>query len=360
VPLPDLVAIGLLLRAFPVHVVDGVLGDLERREGRRRLLPARLVVYDVMAMGLFPDESYEQVMRSVSAGLAWSVGLTPESGFPSKVALAKARRRLGHEPLRTLFEWAGRAPFGPSAPAHTVAGRVVHTLSARRIDLADTAANAAAFGRERCLDGPGAPRTRVVGLVESGSEAVLDLAVGSLALGDRGLAAGLGRSLRPGSLVVVDQGCVSPGLLMRARSVGAELLWPAGPAVTPFGGTRFADGSFLTTLHAKTAAGRADGVPLPVRVVECVVEGAAGTPAGQSGPDRLLTSILDPVGAPAGVLVDLHAGRRGLDAVFDALTANRESRRLTVRSKTPEGVLQELYALLCLYHALRHLFHGGA
>ncbi len=354
-PLPDLIAVGLLLRAFPEDVVDAVLGDLELREGRRRLLPARLVVYDVMAMGLFPDEPYQQVMRSVSAGAAWAVGATAESGFPSKVALAKARRRLGHEPLRALFERAARTPSGPVVAPDAVGGRVVVTLTTHCLGLADTAANAAAFGRAGAVHGSGSPRLRIVGLVESGSQTVLDVALGSTFVGVRALAATLGRALRPGDLVVLDRGCVSPRLLADALSVGADLLWPADPAAVLMQGKRFEDGSYLSALHAKASAGRAVETALPVRVLDGIV----GTPTGTDGSaSRLMTSVLNPDDVPAEALRGLSVHRHGLDGVFEALTGHRDGERLVIRSKTPDGVLQEVYGLLCLYHALRYLVVG--
>ncbi len=338
---------GLLLRAFPRGVVDDVLGELELHEDRRRLLPAHLVVYDVMAMGLFPHEPYEQVMRSVSAGVTWALGTTATSGFPGKVALAKARRRLGHQPLRALFEWAARTPFGPLGAPATVGGRAVATLTSRCLDLADTAANAAAFGPAGNAAGGGGPRLRVVGLVESGTRVVLDAALGPPAFGVRALTASLARSLRPGDLVVLDRGCVSPRLLDAARSVGADLLWPADPMTALEPGERFADGSYLTTLHTKTSTARPRESALVVRVIER----AAGAP----GPHRLMTSVVDPDALAAPALIGLAASPRGMDAVFEALNPDRGGERLAVRSKTPDGVLQEAYGLLCLYHALRHL-----
>ena len=43
--LPDRVPVGALTRAFPPEVVDRVVATTDSREIRRRLLPARLVVY---------------------------------------------------------------------------------------------------------------------------------------------------------------------------------------------------------------------------------------------------------------------------------------------------------------------------
>jgi hypothetical protein len=51
--LSDRVAIGVLTRTYPPALVDGVLVQTGRVERRHRLLPARLVVYYVLALALF-------------------------------------------------------------------------------------------------------------------------------------------------------------------------------------------------------------------------------------------------------------------------------------------------------------------
>ncbi|WP_391858252.1 transposase domain-containing protein [Streptomyces silvisoli] len=59
----DRIALGVLTRAFPPQLADEVIAECERVEQRRRLLPARLVVYFVLAMCLFSGQGYEGVAR---------------------------------------------------------------------------------------------------------------------------------------------------------------------------------------------------------------------------------------------------------------------------------------------------------
>src|SRR5918997_3859964 len=70
--LTDRVGVGVLTRSFPPEVVDEVVAGQGRTEQRSRLLPARLVVYYVMALALFASEGYEEVMRQLVAGPAWA------------------------------------------------------------------------------------------------------------------------------------------------------------------------------------------------------------------------------------------------------------------------------------------------
>jgi hypothetical protein len=62
--LPDRVSVGALTRMFPPDLVDAIVEVTDTREVRRRLLPARLVVYFVLALWLFRGRNcgYGQVM----------------------------------------------------------------------------------------------------------------------------------------------------------------------------------------------------------------------------------------------------------------------------------------------------------
>ena len=101
--LSDRVAIGLLTRAFPPAVVDAVVASTDRGEVRSRLLPARVVVYYVLAMCLFFGQGYEEVARLLTGGLAYARRWRGTWRVPTTAAITRARARLGPEPLRALF-----------------------------------------------------------------------------------------------------------------------------------------------------------------------------------------------------------------------------------------------------------------
>jgi Insertion element 4 transposase N-terminal len=69
--LPDRISVGVLTRAFPPELVDEVIEVTGTREQRRRLLPARLMVYFVLALWLFRGRNcgYGQVMAKLADGL---------------------------------------------------------------------------------------------------------------------------------------------------------------------------------------------------------------------------------------------------------------------------------------------------
>ena len=98
--------LGELTQVIPFELADGVLADTRAAQRRLRLLPSRVGVYFVLALGLFPRKGYRGVWAELTAALD-GLGLA----VPSPKALRDLRRRLGAAPFRLLFETlAGRPP----------------------------------------------------------------------------------------------------------------------------------------------------------------------------------------------------------------------------------------------------------
>jgi hypothetical protein len=95
---------------------------------------------------------------------------------PAKSALVQARARLGAEPLQVLHARTARPLATTATQGAWYRGWRVMSLDGTCLDVADTPANAAAFGRPGSGrgDGYGAfPQLRVVGLAECGTHAIV-------------------------------------------------------------------------------------------------------------------------------------------------------------------------------------------
>jgi hypothetical protein len=90
--------LGELTQQVPFEMVDAVLEQTCRVQHRVRVLPARVVVYLLLAGCLFAELGYGQVWGRLTAGLD---GLADAA--PTASAMTQARRRLGPGPLRELF-----------------------------------------------------------------------------------------------------------------------------------------------------------------------------------------------------------------------------------------------------------------
>ena len=355
-------ALGVLTRTFAPGLVDEVVAVTGRGERRRRSLPARMVVYYVLAMALFSSASYEEVMRSLTEGLGWASGWRRKWRVPSKSAIFQARARLGVEPLAELFHRACRPLATADTPGAFYRSWRLVSLDGTTLGVADTAANDAAFGRPGSGRGERSafPQLRLVGLAECGTHAVTAVAMGSYTSGEATFARELidQGALGPGMLVLADRGFTAFPLWDKASATGAELLWRAkGNAVLPVL-ERFGDGSFRSEIVA-TPDKRTRANVRTVRVVEYAITDP-GRPHAEGTTYRLLTTIMDPDTAPAAELAELYTERWEIENTLDELKTHQRGPRVVLRSKTPDGVLQEAYGYLCVHYAIRALMHTAA
>ncbi|WP_405996798.1 IS4 family transposase [Streptomyces sp. NBC_00829] len=355
--LSDRIAIGVLTRAFPPELVDEVIAECGRAEQRHRLLPARVVVYFVLAMCLFSGQGYEEVGRLLTHGLERMGRWKGPWRVPTTAAIGRARLRLGPEPLRGLFTRVCR----PVATEETSGSwyrrwRLV-AVDGTTFDLPDTEANAAFFGRpgvSRGQEKSAYPQARVAALVECGTHAVFAAETGPLAVHETVLAQRLFSSLTPGMMLLADRGFHGFDLWRAAAATGADLLWRVkNDAVLPIRAL-LVDGSYLSEIvAARDKNRRAD--PVRVRVIEYTL--------GRDGSGtvyRLITTVLDPRAASATSLAALYAQRWEIESTLDEIKTHQGGPRLVLRSQHPRGVEQEIFAFLLVHHALRDLMHQAA
>jgi hypothetical protein len=353
--LSDRIAIGVLTRTFPPELIDRVIAKTGRGEQRQRLLPARVVVYYTLAMCLFAQVGYEEVMRLLVEGLAWARRWQGVWQVPDKSSIARARARLGPAPLRELFVEVARPLATPATHGAWYRSWRLVALDGTTFDVADTPANQAAFGRPGAGRGQGAfPQVRLVGLVECGTHAIVDAVMGGLHLGETSLAPSLGRSLGPGVLLLADQGLCGLALWRSLQATGAELVWRCRQDVRLEVLEVFPDGSWRSELgHSQPSSKR-----VAVRVVDYRLDDP-GCP-GQPEDYRLITTIQDPDAAPAAELPALYPQRWEHETALDELKTHQRGAGVVLRSRDPDGVIQEVWAHLLVHYAIRTLMHQAA
>ena len=125
--------LGELTQQLPFEMVDAALAATGRTQSRLRDLPARVVVYLLVAGCLFAELGYVQVWQRLCAGLDGLPVATPTAS-----ALTHARRRLGPAPLRALFALlCGPAPVAATAGVR-VGGLLVCAIDGTTLSVADT------------------------------------------------------------------------------------------------------------------------------------------------------------------------------------------------------------------------------
>jgi hypothetical protein len=160
----DYVTLGVLTATVPGDLIDAVLSDTGKQSQRYRQLPARLVVYYVMALVLFAQASYGEVLRCLLEGVRWLHLKGESTALASKSALTKARIRLGVAPLKELYERVAR-PLAEPGLAGGLLSRAApgqpgrhHHPGARRTGAGAALRTAIQFARSRRL--PAGPAAR--------------------------------------------------------------------------------------------------------------------------------------------------------------------------------------------------------
>ncbi|MDA8355168.1 MAG: IS4 family transposase [Actinomycetota bacterium] len=354
--LTDRIALGVLTATFPPSLVDEVLEASNRVEKRHRLLPARVVVYFVLAMCLWADEEYVEVARLLVGGLKTMARWRGSWQVPTSGAITQARARLGPDALKLLFERVAAPTATEGSAGSWWRGHRLVAIDGTVFDLPDTTENAAHFGRPGSGRGDGAfPQARVAALAECGTHAIIGVEIGPCTTGETTLARKLFSLLRPGMLLLVDRGFSGYELWGQAAVTKAALCWRTRSNTILPVTTTLPDGSYLSVLRPPQGNG---GGPVTVRVIEYTLTHPSRDP--DEGPIRLVTTLLDPAEAPALELAALYGERWEEENAFDELKTHQRGAGRVLRSKSPAMVTQEIYAHMLVYFAIRTLINQAA
>lgn len=353
----DYISLGVLTKTFPLTRVRAVLAATGKASQRERDLPAHVVVYYAIALALYMQSSYREVLRGLLEGVQWLLDPAVTLKVAGNSGISQARTRLGWEPLRQLHDEVVK----PIAVAATKGAwyrslRLV-SVDGSTLEVADEAANDKAFGRPGASRGMSAfPQLRFVSLVENGTHVLFGTQLGPYATGEITLANAALRALRKGMLCLADRNFFGFALWVQARSTGADLLWRVKtnarlPREQPLG-----DGSYVSRIYRSESDRRHQRHAVTVRVIEYRLHGVT-----EAEPIyRLVTSLLDPASAPAAELAALYHQRWEIETALAELKTHLRGATIILRSKTPDLVRQEFYGLMMAHFAVRGLMHEAA
>jgi len=328
--------LGELTQIVPFEMVDAALAETDTTQRRVRLLPARVMVYLLLAGCLFAEVGYRQVWHKLTAGLAGLV--VPE---PSENALWQARARLGVAPLRWLFDLLRGPAATAAAGGVRWCGLLVCAIDGTTMAIPDGARNLAVYTKQAGNHGgSGYPLLRLVALVACGTRTVIDAAFGPTSRGELDYTHRLARSLHAGMLVLLDRNFDAAALIGRLAATDADLLVrvKTNRRLRVLG--RYRDGSYLSQIGT-----------VRVRVIECEIT-IATTAGRHTGVYRLATTLLEHHQHPASALVTLYHERWEIETAYLELKSSILGGRV-LRARTAAGIAQEVYALLTCYQILR-------
>jgi len=351
----DFVSLGVIAKTFPLETVRAILQTTARNSVRQRDLPAHVVIYYVIALALYMQSSYREVLRCLLEGMQWLRDPSATIKVAGKSGISQARSRLGWEPLRRLHDEVVKPIAVPATKGAWYGQWRLVSLDGSTLEVADEKANEEAFGRQKTGRGTSAyPQIRFVSLVENGTHVLFGSQMDAYAIAEKTLAQAVLPSLSKGMLCLADRLFFGYEFWKQARATGADLLWRAKKNLRLPCEKRLADGSYLSRIYPTEQDFRHKTNGIVVRVIDYRLEGVQGAEPMY----RLVTSIFKE--APAEELAALYHERWEIETALDELKTHLRGARIVLRSKTPDLVRQEFYGLLMAHFAVRGLMHEAA
>jgi hypothetical protein len=328
-----------------------------RVNSRTCRLTHEVVLWVVLAMGLLTDLPIRQVFKAARR-------LRHGEASPHRSSLCVARQRLGIAPVRYLFTQVVRPLAEPETPGAFYRGLRLMGIDGTVFDVPDSAANTAAFARPSAGPrGEGAfPQVRKLSLVELGTHVEVALVVRSSAHGEQSMIDGLIGHLRSEMLLLWDRGFFSYELWQRmvVREVKVLARVQSRLILRPI--RHLSDGSYLAKIYPNADDRQKDRNGIVVRVIRYTLDDPQRVGHGEV--HVLITNLLDERLYSAKELLILYHERWEEEQVFDEQKTHQDPRRATkpaqVRSETPAGVVQEIYALSLGHFVVRSLMFAAA
>jgi len=351
-------------------VMDETLRELEQDHWRRgTLLIPRVLIWLVLVLTVRRDLNCDRALNWMVSGFRWLVELLPaQSQMVSDGAISHARVKVGVEVFRVLWVKLGQALPPVPADFH---GRTSVAFDGSTGTMPDTESNRAAFGKPSARQGQAAfPQVRLMGLLAVAQRRLLDIAWAPYrgkGSGERALLVEiLARLVCRGLLFLLDAGLYSCEVLWQIDQQEGEFIVKTPAHVKPKRLKRLPDGSWLAEVSGKivdptrprTPSGRKSWqtVTLTVRVIRVEIPGFR--------PFSLMTNLLDPAITAREIAQHYHQ-RWEIEITYDEIKTHqcatlRGQAPTTFRSKRPDLVKQEIYALVIMYNLIRTLISQAA
>ncbi len=336
------------------ELIRQALQRTERKNGRACELTHEVMLWVMLAIGLLTHMSIRQVFR-------YARRLRMGEKCPARSSLCMARQRLGWEPLKELHADVVRPLATPATPGAFHNGFRLMAIDSTVMDVPDSEANAC-FGRSSGSRGGSAfPQVRKTSLVELGTHVETALAIGGWSDDERTLARTLWDRIPDDAMLLEDRGffCYEDWKVLHSR---VKLLVRVKSNFVLKPQQRLADGSYLSKIYPASYYRDRDLHGIVVRVIEYTLDDPQRVGHGET--HRLITNLLDETQSPALELVVLYHERWEEELVFDEQKTHQDPRRAEkpaqLRSETPDGVKQELYALSLGHFVIRSMMFEAA
>lgn len=355
----DTISFAMISKFIPCDKINEVLDRTNKSSKRKRLLPAHIMIYYIIALGFYVESSSRDVLRYLMGSLR---DLLPEgSWIPTacKSAISQARTRIGKEPVIMLYDETAHPLADKNTEGAYYKNRLLIAIDGSSIEVADTEENVNYFtkpkyGTSGGVKGEGAfPLMRFVSLVEVGTHVAFETVYSKFSTSELELGKKILEKVKSGMLLLADRLYFNYETWKMASEKGADLLWRVKKNAKLDVIKNLSDSSYLSKVYPSARDKKRDQNGIVARVIEYRID-------GKKELYRLVTTILDHNEAPAVELAALYSERWTVEMVYDELKNHTREKKVFLKSKTPDLAIQEFYGLLLAHYAIRGVMHEAA
>ena len=310
---------------------------------RRRRLPLDAVMWSVIGMSLFRNETVWDISSKLDISLPGKNKLVAPS------ALVQARQRLGYEAVRHSFELLAKRTFETQS-FEQWCGLNLLAVDGVMFRTQDNSENRITFGSETNNHGESSyPQIRMCCLMELSSHLIINSEFDARHVGEMTLAQRLTRSVPDNSLTLFDRGYYSVGLLYEWQNSGQHTHWmlPARKDLQFDVIRQLSEHDAIVALTPSPQASK-KFTHLPTQA-----EARLTTYKANGKTYRVLSSLIDPLRYPYDELTDVYTQRWEIELGFREMKQGLHQANNALRSKKPDMVRQELWGLLLAYNLVR-------
>lgn len=315
---------------------------------RKRRLPAEQVLWLVLGMAMMRNRPIDEVASKLD------LVLPDRSDKPlAKSSIVAARKRLGEEPVRWLFERCAKQWAHASAAAHAWRGLSIYAADGTTLRVPDSDENRVHFGLAQGGHRADSayPMVRVVAVMAVRSHLLAAANFGPYIESEYQLAVDLWEEIPDNSLTIVDRNFLAAKIFLGLQRSGSNRNW----LIRSRSNSKWTEletlgpNDMLVELTVSKEARRKD----PSLPGTYVARAIRYQHPDSKGPQWLLTSLTDHERYPAAEIVELYHERWEIELGYDEVKTHMLEREEAIRSRTVVGVRQELWGILLAFNLIR-------
>jgi hypothetical protein len=355
------ISLSYLCKSYSKKIIDKAIVDTDSKERRVRILPSNIVFYYTLALVMHPGVAAKEVMRILLENIGFRTNkdnfINDNDSFTvAKSAITKARKRLGYESLKNIYENHIKPIANKGSKGSFYKDLRLVAIDGTIIDLPDSKENEAHFKRQMSDGKSPFPQARMISIAECGTHVIFKSHIASIKTGEVTMAKSMLKNLSKGMLCTADRNYFCYELWDIACNTGASLLWRVRNNANLPVERIFSDHSYLSTIKSSDKKQKRS-----VRVIELIsksVDPQTGNPKEEIY--RFISNILDPDILPAVDASMIYRSRWEIETSFKELKISLPNYKSLIRAKVPDLVYQEIYAILLVHYSVRKLMHEAA